>query len=111
MSPTTLLNTPGYSSRIRFRPRNGAIVWTAYSSGLATSMFWRGACQPFISLTIRTMRDRSLGTWNVLSLIDRARVLGLPHVYLGYAARGQPFAKIQNEVPTESEPGRRWGMA
>ena len=31
-------------------------------------------------------RDRSLGTWNVLSVLERASVLGLPHVYLGYAA-------------------------
>ncbi len=28
--------------------------------------------------------DRSLGTWNVLNLLDRASFLGLPHVYLGY---------------------------
>ena len=33
-------------------------------------------------------RDRSLGTWNVLSLLDRASALGLPHVYLGYFAEG-----------------------
>jgi arginine-tRNA-protein transferase len=33
-------------------------------------------------------RDRSLGTWNVLCLLDRARALGLPHVYLGYHAAG-----------------------
>lgn len=29
-------------------------------------------------------RDRSLGTWNVLRLIDHCRDRGLPHVYLGY---------------------------
>jgi arginine-tRNA-protein transferase len=29
-------------------------------------------------------RDHSLGTWNVLSLIDRSRVLGRAHLYLGY---------------------------
>jgi arginyl-tRNA--protein-N-Asp/Glu arginylyltransferase len=32
-------------------------------------------------------RDRSLGTWNVLSLLDRALALDLPHVYLGYVTQ------------------------
>lgn len=30
------------------------------------------------------LRKRGLGTWNILNLIERARTLGLPHVYLGY---------------------------
>ena len=34
--------------------------------------------------------DRSLGTWNVLCVLDRALTLGLPHVYLGYAAMSSP---------------------
>ncbi len=33
-------------------------------------------------------RDRSLGNWHVLCLLDRARARGLPHVYLGYHADG-----------------------
>jgi leucyl-tRNA---protein transferase len=34
--------------------------------------------------------DRSLGTWNVLCILEQAAKLGLPHVYLGYHAEGSP---------------------
>lgn len=33
-------------------------------------------------------RDRSLGTWNVLNLIDEAARRGLPYVYLGFYVDG-----------------------
>jgi leucyl-tRNA---protein transferase len=33
-------------------------------------------------------RGRSLGTWNVLGVIDEAARCGLPHVYLGYFVAG-----------------------
>jgi arginine-tRNA-protein transferase len=33
-------------------------------------------------------RDRSLGTWNVLCLLDAAVRRGLPYVYLGYFVEG-----------------------
>jgi leucyl-tRNA---protein transferase len=33
-------------------------------------------------------RNRSLGTWNVLSVIERAAKHGIPHVYLGYYVEG-----------------------
>lgn len=33
-------------------------------------------------------RDRSLGTWNILCLIERAAKLQLPHLYLGYYVAG-----------------------
>jgi arginine-tRNA-protein transferase len=36
------------------------------------------------------MRDRSLGTYNILSTIDQAARRGLKHVYLGYYVAGCP---------------------
>jgi arginine-tRNA-protein transferase len=33
-------------------------------------------------------RHRSLGTWNILNLIEHARGRGVPHVYLGYYVPG-----------------------
>jgi len=33
-------------------------------------------------------RERSLGTWNVLSVIEEARCRRIPHVYLGYYVAG-----------------------
>ena len=33
-------------------------------------------------------RQRSLGTWNVLSLLDASAARGLPHLYLGYFVAG-----------------------
>ncbi len=35
-------------------------------------------------------RDRGLGTWNVLSAVERAQRLGLPLLYLGYFVDGSP---------------------
>jgi arginyl-tRNA--protein-N-Asp/Glu arginylyltransferase len=35
-------------------------------------------------------RDRSLGTWNVLRIIEDARQSGMRHVYLGYYVAGCP---------------------
>jgi arginyl-tRNA--protein-N-Asp/Glu arginylyltransferase len=34
------------------------------------------------------LRDRSLGTWNVLSVIEQAALSGRPYVYLGYFVAG-----------------------
>jgi arginine-tRNA-protein transferase len=42
-------------------------------------------------------RHHSLGTWNVLCLLDRARLVGLPHVYLGYHTDGCPSLRYKGQ--------------
>ena len=52
---------------------------------------------------------RSLGTFAVLTLIERARQLGLPHVYLGYWIREcRKMAYKQAFQPLEMLEGRHW---
>jgi arginine-tRNA-protein transferase len=36
------------------------------------------------------LRERALGTWNVLSLLEEVRRRGLPYLYLGYYVEGCP---------------------
>jgi arginyl-tRNA--protein-N-Asp/Glu arginylyltransferase len=50
-----------------------------------------------------THRDRSLGTWNALCLLERAKTLGLPHVYLGYHVEGCPSLQYKGRFrPNQS---------
>jgi arginyl-tRNA--protein-N-Asp/Glu arginylyltransferase len=55
-------------------------------------------------------RSRSLGTWNVLSLLYRASALGLPHVYLGYATPSCPSLQYKTRFrPNQSvDPDGNW---
>lgn len=47
-------------------------------------------------------RSRSLGTFNVLKVIEQAQRLGAPHVYLGYYVRGCPSLEYKaNFRPNE----------
>ena len=55
--------------------------------------------------------DRTLGTWNVLCILDRARQLALPHVYLGYHSDGCPSLQYKAQLSTEPAPLRRWSVA
>jgi len=56
-------------------------------------------------------RGLSLGTWNVLRLIEEAAARGLPHLYLGYYVAGCPSLSYKaNFVPTLIlGPDGRWG--
>ncbi len=47
-------------------------------------------------------RDHSLGTWNVLSILEKARARRLPHVYLGYYVVGSPSMEYKSRfVPNQ----------
>ncbi len=47
-------------------------------------------------------RDRSLGTWNVMCLIERAAAMRLPYLYLGYYVAGcQSMVYKSRFVPNE----------
>ena len=63
---------------------DGTLVGVGYVDVLA-----RGLSAIYFAHDPR-FHDRSLGTWNVLSALERASDVGLPHVYLGYAAEGCP---------------------
>ncbi len=56
-------------------------------------------------------RGRSLGTYNVLALIDHARALGQPHVYLGYYIANCPSMAYKARFTPNQTLGRdgRWG--
>lgn len=55
-------------------------------------------------------RHRSLGTWNVLSVIDIASQRGIPHVYLGYYVEGCRSLEYKaNFVPNQIRlPNGQW---
>jgi arginine-tRNA-protein transferase len=55
-------------------------------------------------------RERSLGTWNVLRIIEEAAARGLPHVYLGYYVAGCPSLGYKaNFAPNQVlGPDGRW---
>ncbi len=55
-------------------------------------------------------RHRSLGVWNVLQVIDRARELRTPYVYLGYFVEGCPSMQYKAGFKPNQirDPTGRW---
>ena len=53
---------------------------------------------------------RSLGTFNILSLLASARERKLPHVYLGYYVAGCSITGIQAQVSPERSAPAQWNM-
>ncbi len=71
-------DTPIETSVIEFRDRDDRLVSACLTDRLADGL------SAVYSFFAPGMEKRSLGTHAVLWLIDRAKLLGLPYVYLGY---------------------------
>jgi arginine-tRNA-protein transferase len=85
---------------------DGALVGVGYVDELA------GGLSAIYFVRDPRYRGRSLGTWNVLNLLDRASALGLPHVYLGYYVDGCPSLQYKaNFRPNEYlDPDVHWRL-
>lgn len=72
------------SSMFEFRAADGMLAAAMVSDCLADGF---SAVYSFFDTDLS---NRSLGTYMVLALVDRAAALGLPHVYLGYWIESSP---------------------
>ncbi|MEL6436272.1 MAG: arginyltransferase [Pseudomonadota bacterium] len=55
------------------------------------------------------LTDRSLGSWMIMDHIERARTIGLPHVYLGYWVEGSRKMEYKRRFrPQEHLTGEGW---
>lgn len=71
-------DTPIETSMVEFRDAADQLVGACLTDRLGDGL------SAVYSYFMPDMDRRSLGTFSILWLIERARVLGLPHVYLGY---------------------------
>ena len=84
--------------------RGGRLVGVGYVDDLP------GALSAIYFFYDPAERAASLGIWNVLQLIQRARARGIPHVYLGYYVPGCPSMEYKARfVPNQVRgPDGRW---
>jgi arginine-tRNA-protein transferase len=66
----------------------GRLVGVGYVDALPVEPFELAGLSAIYFFYDPDERDRSLGTWNVLCLIEEAARRGLPYVYLGYYVEG-----------------------
>ena len=106
--PRTPKATPTRSPTIRFLSRSGATTWAANLVGVGYVDVLPTAMSAIYFFYEPAERQRSLGTWNVLRIIEEAARRRLPHVYLGYFVGGcRSLAYKACFVPNEPT-RRRW---
>jgi len=97
--------TPVDSSLIEFRAPDGKLV-----AGCLVDLMADGISAVY-SYFDPKLRQRSLGTYMILWLIERAQELGLPYVYLGYWIGGsQKMAYKDKFRPLEYYGGDGWRL-
>lgn len=101
-------DTPVTSRTVEFRDKDGALVAVMLMDRMEDSL---SAVYSFFD---GSMARRSLGTYMILWMVEYARTLGLPYVYLGYwidgsekmayKARFQPLEVLDNDGWTVRQP-------
>jgi arginyl-tRNA--protein-N-Asp/Glu arginylyltransferase len=75
---------------------NGKLVGVGYVDALP------GAMSAIYFFYEPALRERSLGTWNVLQLLEETKRRGIPHLYLGYYVVGCASMEYKGRfVPNE----------
>jgi arginine-tRNA-protein transferase len=96
-------DTPIETFLVEFRDPNETLVGVCLTDRLGDGL------SAVYSFFLPELDKRSLGTFTILWLIERARLLGLPHVYLGYWVReSRKMAYKARFQPSEVLVGGRW---
>ena len=98
-------DTPIETSIVEYRDAEGTLVGACLTDRLGDGL------SAVYSFFAPELERSSLGTYAVLWLIERARALGLPHVYLGYwVAESRKMAYKARFRPGEVLAGGAWRM-
>jgi arginine-tRNA-protein transferase len=96
-------DTPIETFLVEFRDPDESLVGVCLTDRLGDGL------SAVYSFFLPEQEKRSLGTFTILWLIERARLLGLPHVYLGYWVReSRKMAYKARFRPSEILVGGRW---
>ncbi len=96
-------DTPIETFLLEFRDPDETLVGVCLTDRLGDGL------SAVYSFFLPELEKRSLGTFTILWLIERARLLGLPHVYLGYwVQESRKMAYKARFRPSEVLVGGRW---
>jgi len=99
-------DTPIETFMVEFRDPDDRLVGACLTDRLGDGL------SAVYSYFLPEMERRSLGSFTILWLIERARAMGLPHVYLGYWVReSRKMAYKVRFQPSEILVGGSWRVS